>query len=552
MLVSNLSQYKVNMRVLFIIPARGGSKGIPRKNVRALAGKPLLQYSIENALRCRFPADIYVSSEDDEILNLSSKLGAKTHLRNSSYSGDAITLDEVIFNAYEEIKAIETNDYEFIVTLQPTSPLLKTSSVDEALQQMIENPQVDTIISATNDTHLTWKKNEDGFYPNYTSRVNRQYLDPVYKETGGFLITRNSVIAATGRIGDNVELYELNAKQSIDIDTFEDWNLCEYHLKRKRMVFSVSGYSEIGLGHVYNTLILANEILNHEVVFFCDSKSQLAHSKITQNNYPCHIQKTESLTAEVLALQPDIVINDRLDSSSADILPYKEKGVLVVNFEDLGEGAQLADLVFNAIYPEKVQLDNHFFGPSYFCARDEFLLTSVKELEEKVQNVLITFGGVDPNNLTLKVLESIYTLCTENQIKIDVVAGLGYQGYQDLKQFDGISVHKNVANISDYMQMADLAFTSAGRTTYELALLGVPSIVMAQNKREMTHVFASDQFGFNNLGMGVDLSKEDIQASFVALLGSKQIRFNMREKMLSVDLRNGKNTIINLIKNLIA
>ena len=131
------------------------------------------------------------------------------------------------------------------------------------------------------------------------------------------------------------------------------------------------------------------------------------------------------------------------------------------------------------------------------------------------------------------------------------MAGLGYQNYDALKQFDGISIHKNVSNISDYMQMADLAFTSAGRTTYELALLGVPSIVMAQNQREMTHFFASEEFGFYNLGLGTEVSNEDIQTSFVALLGSKTTRMEMREKMLSVDLRNGKRKIITLIKNLI-
>lgn len=548
---AKLKAYKANMTVLFIIPARGGSKGIPRKNVRTLAGKPLLQYSVQNALATSFEADVYVSSEDDEILNLAIKLGAKVHHRKADLSGDAITLDAVIYNAYQEIREKEQKQYDYIITLQPTSPLLKSSSIDEALGRMMDQPNIDTIISATNDTHLTWGRDDKGFHPNYTARLNRQYLDPVYKETGGFLITRDTVISESGRIGNKVDLFELDARQSIDIDTFEDWNLCEYHLKRKRIVFSVSGYSEIGLGHVYNTLVLANEILDHEVIFFCDNESRLGYDKIVQNNYPCHIQQTGNLVEEIISLNPDIVINDRLDTSASDILPYKEKGILVVNFEDLGEGSKLADLVFNAIYPEKIKLENHFFGPNYFCARDEFLLTESAELNEKVTNVLLTFGGVDPNNLTLKVLDSIYELCTDLGITINVVAGLGYKNYDGLARFEGVKVHKNVSNISDYMSNSDIAFTSAGRTTYELALLGVPSIVMAQNEREMTHFFASEEFGFDNLGMGADVSASSIQSSFLALVDSPDKRRRMRERMFSVDLRNGKRKVITRIKNLI-
>lgn len=539
------------MRVLFIIPARGGSKGIPRKNVRILAGKPLLQYSIKNAINSTHISDVYVSSEDTEILNLASKLGAKIHHRNLDLASDEISLDEVIFNAYEEIKEIENKTYDFIVTLQATSPLLKTNSIDSAIELMINSSETETIISATNDTHLTWKKDENGFSPNYTERVNRQYLKPIYKETGGFLITRDTVISAKGRIGKSVQLFELDARQAIDIDTFEDWSLCEYFLKRKRIVFSVSGYSEIGLGHVYNTLILANEILNHEVVFFCDAKSQLAFDKISQNNYPCYMQESDNYIDDILNLQPDIVINDRLNSKVSDITPFKDKGLKVVNFEDLGEGAKHADLVFNAIYPEEVKLENHFFGPDYFCARDEFVLAKVKELNHKASNVVIAFGGVDPNNYTSKVLESINEFCIKRNIIVNVVAGFGYKYYESLNKYQNIHIHKNINNISDFMQAADIAFTSAGRTTYELAILGIPSIVLGQSVREMTHFFATEQFGFKNLGLGTEVENSSILSCFENLVNSLDERKQMREKMFSVDLRNGKKKVIEQIKNLL-
>jgi CMP-N-acetylneuraminic acid synthetase/spore coat polysaccharide biosynthesis predicted glycosyltransferase SpsG len=537
--------------VLIIIPARGGSKGIPRKNLRTLAGKPLLYYSIQNGLNISFHTDVYVSSEDDEILHMASKLGAKTHRRNLSLSGDHITLDPVIYDAYQEIEKKEKKSYQLIITLQPTSPLLKHQSIEEAIQKMLLEEDIDTMISATNDTHLCWGKKDDAFFPKYTERVNRQYLEPVFKETGGFLITRNTIINSNTRIGNKVSLYELSSNESIDIDTFEDWNLCEYYLSRKKIAFCVSGYPKIGLGHVYNTLLLANEILNHEVFFFVDDKSDLAYQKIKENNYPVFQQKTADYISELMALEPDMLINDRLDTSAEEMSALKKFPVKIINFEDLGSGASIADLVFNAIYPEKESLKNHYFGQNYFCARDEFILSDPIQINEKLNTILISFGGVDPNNLTLKTLESIYDYCVEQDIEIHVVAGLGYSKYDDLKGFEKLNIHKNISNISSYMQMADLAFTSAGRTTYELAILGVPSIVMGQNDREMTHFFATSEYGFENLGLGSEVNHSAILDSFARISSQKETRMQMQQKMLAHDLRNGKQKVIRIIKNAI-
>ena len=248
------------LKILVIIPARGGSKGIPRKNLRSLNAQPLISYSINTALKSKYNADVYVSSEDEEILSIAESLGAKIHLRNSELANDKATLDPVIYNAYKEICLKEDKQYDLIVTMQATSPLLKVNTLDGAIEKIAKNPSIDTVISAINDTHLTWNENGNtGYSPNYEARVNRQYLPPVYKETGGFLITRSSVINSETRIGKNVQLSIItNQQEAIDIDGYQDWNLCEFYLKRKTIVIVVSGYTEIGLGHVYNTLILAN------------------------------------------------------------------------------------------------------------------------------------------------------------------------------------------------------------------------------------------------------------------------------------------------------
>jgi CMP-N-acetylneuraminic acid synthetase len=146
--------------ILIIIPARGGSKGIPRKNLRALAGKPLIYYSIQTARGLRFQPDVYVSTDDSEIATIAEKLGASIIHRDAAKAQDHTTLDPVIFDGYQQAREKEGKDYDLIVTLQPTSPLLKSGSLDTALERMLGEPTIDTIISARDDTHLTWRREE--------------------------------------------------------------------------------------------------------------------------------------------------------------------------------------------------------------------------------------------------------------------------------------------------------------------------------------------------------------------------------------------------------
>jgi len=539
------------MNILAIIPARGGSKGIPRKNLRPLNMKPLIFYSIKNALNSKYITDVYISSDDDEILTIAKKFGAKIHQREKGLSDDKTTLDPVIYATYKYAKEKEKKEYNLIITMQPTSPLLKEKSIDKAIERIIDNQEIDTIISAKNDTHLSWKKVNDEFIPNYEKRVNRQYLTPIFTETGGFLITRDNVISEYNRIGKQVDLYELNTPESIDIDTFEDWNICEYYLKRKRILFVVIGNNDVGLGHVYNTLLLANDILNHEIIFLTYKNSKLAYEKIASKNYNVVMQSSDNILEDIKAINPDVIINDILDTDKYYIEGLKKLGCKVINFEDLGEGSKKADLVINAIYPEKEIYPNHYFGHKYFLLRDEFIYSKQKEITNEVTEILITFGGVDPNNFTLKVLEVIDEYCKENGIKINIIVGFGYQKFNTLEKFKDVNILDNVTNISDYMLSADLVFTSAGRTIYEIASIATPAIVLAQNERELTHFFASKENGFLNLGLGYKLDNKYILEQFKNLVENKKIREHMSNLMKSTNLKFGRKRVIQLINNLI-
>ena len=535
--------------VLILIPARGGSKGIPRKNLRSLAGRPLIAYAIETALASHHAPDVVVSSEDEEILNLASKLGARVHRRDVTLSADDTTLDEVVIAAYREIVESSGKHYDLVVTFQPTSPLLTTVSLDQAISTFDARPELETLLSATDDTHLTWTVDGDRYVPAYTERVNRQYLKPSYRETGGLIACRARTLQTGSRIAQPATLMVITGAEAIDIDSREDWALCEWYLRSRDVLFVVAGYPEIGLGHVHNALTIANELVRHRVRFLVTRPSELAERVISSHHYEVHRQSTDDLVDNILQLAPDVVINDQLDTEASEIARIRSAGTSVINFEDLGTGAAHADLVVNAIYPEARAIRNHFYGPKYFCVRAEFALTRHREVSDEVRSVLVTFGGVDPNNLTRKVVDAIHGECQRRDIELRIVAGRGYANYESLEQFEDVIVDRAVVDMADRIQAADVVFTSAGRTVFEIACLGTPAIVLAQNPREQTHFFASPEHGFINLGLGVEVEPATILRTFIDLVGSPDERRRMQGLMLDNDLRGGTARVVRLIED---
>ena len=539
----------MNFSVLIIIPARGGSKGIPRKNLRTLSSKPLIYYSINTALSSRFIPDVFVSSEDEEILMIAKRFGARTHQRPVEFAKDTTTLDPVIIEAFQKIS--EKKSYSVVVTLQPTSPLLTTKTLDTALEKMKKNPQIDTLIAAKDDTHLTWRLEDGNFVPNYKERLNRQQLPPVFCETGAFVITRSELLKNGIRIGGKTDLFILPEEESIDIDSTLDWSLCEFLLNRKKILFVVAGNRKIGLGHVYRTLTIANDLTLYNIQFLATKGSYIGFNKIKEQNYPVQMQKDKNLVKEIIKYKPDMVINDILDTSAEYIKSLKKMGIKVINFEDLGPGSLHADATINALYSKNNQNPRIFSGSDYFCCRDEFLYAPKYKIKKTVKNVLITFGGGDENNLTKKVLESIYTVCTEKNISITVIAGLAYSQYNTLKRFKNINIIKNTPRISDYMSEADIIFTSAGRTVYEVSVIGVPCIVIVQNKREMTHLFARKNKGFLYLGPGWLITPQKIKESFMRLLDNYNIRKKMITEQIKANLGKGRKKVKKLIESIL-
>ncbi|MBR5360258.1 MAG: acylneuraminate cytidylyltransferase family protein, partial [Lachnospiraceae bacterium] len=177
------------MKSLIVIPARGGSKRIPRKNVRIICGKPLIVYSIENArsLKETMDVDVAVSTDDEELCGIVKKRGVEVIARPAELATDSVTLDPVIYHAVNYMEEKQRCRYDTVITMQCTSPTLKKETIRSAIE-FFERSEWDTVISAMNKPHLSWGVRDGRITKNYEKRLNSQELPANYLEMSDYAI----------------------------------------------------------------------------------------------------------------------------------------------------------------------------------------------------------------------------------------------------------------------------------------------------------------------------------------------------------------------------
>ncbi|MCR4743946.1 MAG: UDP-2,4-diacetamido-2,4,6-trideoxy-beta-L-altropyranose hydrolase [Lachnospiraceae bacterium] len=541
------------MNILVVIPARGGSKRIPRKNVRLMCGKPLILYSVEHAMALskKYDADVAVSTDDEELAAIIEDSGAELIERGEELSADSVTLDPVIYDAVVKMEERKSKSYDCVITMQATSPTLKTETLLGALEYF-EKGDYDTVISVVNKPHLSWTEKDGAIVKNYDKRLNSQELPANYLETGAFVMSKRAVVKKDSRIGAKISVYETSAIEAVDIDTDEDWITAEAILGRKKILFHCIGQRKLGMGHVYRCLSIAYKLVGHELLFVTDDKSEMGIERLKNSFFPYKVVSgLEDFDQVLKDYNPDIVVNDILDTTEELMSLERKYAGRIVNFEDMGKGARLADVVINALYENNSKRSGNVKeGSDYYFIRDEFLEQKPKAFSEECKNIMIIFGGADPADLTGK----LYRVCQRLHNALPVcefhfITGFAYIGKDNIKDIPekNIFIHKDVKRVSAYMKNADIAVTSQGRTIYELASMGVPAIVMAQNVREAEHVFAAIQNGFINLGLGEKLDEDSIAKTVRWLADTPNVRREMRAAELTHRFEKGQQRVIDLI-----
>ena len=208
------------MKIVSIIPARGGSKGIPRKNLKQIAGKPLLHYVISASLGSNV-SETWVSSDDAEILNFSASLGAKTLVRPKEISGDFASSEAALEHFCEHV------DFDCMIFLQATSPLTIAQDINKAIEMLSE---YDSVVAVTENHQLAWIRNQPQY--NLHNRKRRQDSEQTFLETGAmFACYKQNFLQTNCRLHGDIGLLKVPKIRSFDIDTHQDIAVVEAILK---------------------------------------------------------------------------------------------------------------------------------------------------------------------------------------------------------------------------------------------------------------------------------------------------------------------------------
>jgi len=225
------------LEVLAIIPARGGSKGIPRKNIRDFAGFPLIAYSIAAGLQSKFVTRTIVSTDDEEIAAVARQCGAETpFLRPAEFAQDNTTDLPVFKHALDWLKEHEGYTPDIVIQLRPTSPIRPRNCVDDAIQILIDHPEADSVrgvVDSGQNPHKMWKVNTadgrmipllkvEGIEEPYNAP--RQILPRTYWQTGHIdAIRPRAILEKESMSGDTIMPLFIDSRYTVDIDSQSDW-----------------------------------------------------------------------------------------------------------------------------------------------------------------------------------------------------------------------------------------------------------------------------------------------------------------------------------------
>lgn len=532
-------------RPWIVIPARGGSTGVPRKNVRLLQGEPLIARTIKTALAGTDRGRVVVITDDDEIAEISERFGAVV-AREEKTTGKA-TLDEVMVRTIPFLKELGAVDSDILLTMQPTCPFIKPQRVLEAIGKF--EAGAGSVITVVDDRHLGWVLDEFGNpKPDYKARLNRQQLPPQYRESGAIIGARISDVLRTGtRIVQPIQLVEVPSDESLDIDTFADWAVAEHLASRKRILIRTDAAKELGMGHVYRSLAVAYSLARHQLTVVLSEDKPLGAEFFAE--YPFEVAKVAN-DLEFLAYarkeQADLVILDRLDNL-AEFVSLLSGFCKVITFEDLGEGAEVADLLIADMYenprvPDSRQLkgmENSILAPTFET------IDRTIEFRDSVEEILVLFGGTDPANLAPKALRALEKIDFKG--RVTVVRGLGAD-LIDPKQYRlRLRVLSNVKNMPAVMERADIALSSAGRTITELASMGIPTLCLAQNEKELTHTHVTTSNGVLMLGLGKLVSVETLAAHLDELISNESLRYKLHKRGLEATSTRSNDRVVRRI-----
>ncbi|MBK5256014.1 MAG: NTP transferase domain-containing protein [Vicinamibacteria bacterium] len=511
------------MRVTVVIPARGGSDRVPYLNIRRLGDSPLLAHTIRAAKEAKGIDRIIVSTDDETVAEVAKAHGAEVpFLRPKELSGDLSSLMPVVRHAVRESEKDRPRP-DVVVILQATTPFRLARSIDEAIAK-IATGRFSAVVSVTRDLSLRWKADSGLLRPLFDRAGRRDEQEPVYLENGAIVALSRDVLESDARFGDSVGFVVLDKREGFTVHDLEDFWMAERLLREPRILFRVDGSRVMGMGHVYRSLAIAEALREGsraEIAFLMSADHAEGIATVSKSGYPVRVFKPGGLEVLIDTIQdfaPSVVINDLPLVEETYLRSLARLGAITINLvdtlDDLERVSRDAQFVISVMNEDRETPEGFYGGPAFAILRRHFQGRE-RVFREKPVKVLLTFGGADPQALTLKVAKALAPLTRD--IEVISVAGPAFPHthmFEALQRTIGhnLPLVRGVdVQIADLMLEADLVLCSGGMSVYEIAALGTPGVVLAQNAREDRRMREFARFGtIEYLGLGVDVDETQI------------------------------------------
>ncbi len=508
------------MRVTVVIPARGGSDRVPYLNIRRLGDAPLLAHTIRAAKEASGIDRIIVSTDDETVADIARAHGAEVpFLRPKELSGDLSSLMPVVRHAVAESEKGHARP-DVVVVLQATAPFRTAKSIEEAVAK-VASGRFSAVVSVTSDLSLRWKAEDGLLRPLFDRAGRRDEQEPVYLENGAIVALQREILDTDDRFGDAVGFVVLDKREGFAVHDLDDFWMAERLLREPRILFRVDGSKVMGMGHVYRSLAIAEALREGsraEISFLMSADHSEGIATISKSGYPVRVFRAgglDSILDSIRDFAPSVVINDLPLVEETYLRSLGRLGTVTINLvdtlDDLERVSRDAQFVISVMNEDRETPEGFYGGPAFAILRRHFQGRE-RAFRDKPAKILLSFGGADPQALTVKVARALAPLARE--VEIVSVAGPAFPHtavFEALQRTLGANLPlvKGVeVQIADLMLDADLVLCSGGMSVYEIAALGTPGVVLAQNAREDRRMREFSRFGtIEYLGLGVDVEE---------------------------------------------
>ena len=519
-------------RVVAIVPARGGYDEVPYLNIKKLGPLPLIAHTLQEAAQSRYIDRVVVSTDDDRVAAVAREYGADVPFLRPAELATVPLIKPVVAHAVRYLEDTEGDHYDLVVMLQATSPFRTAEQVDEALDRLVDS-KLDSVVSVREEKALMWRKVGGKLTQAFGRPGRREDMEPLYREDGAIWAMRREVLDMPERLGARVGCTLMDKSSSVTVHDIHDFWLAEKLVRLPRIVFRVDGGAQIGMGHVYRSLAIANElrsISTADVQFLMSAEHPEGVRAVSSAGYTVRVVSSAGVQAVMDAIQeysPNIVVNDRpfLEKDYLEALATLGASTvnLVDSLEDIEKPAEMTSVIIATMHEDQLELDEYYGGPEFAILRESFA-GRVRPIREEAREIVLSFGGSDPQGLTLKVLRALDEL--GSTLRVKAVLGPAFSYKQELAQlvpklpFQPILL-ENVEHMAETLSDADLVFCAGGMTVYEIAALGTPGIVLCQNAKEKRRMDLFSTFeSILHLGLGTEVEERQIRETARAVLSN--------------------------------